>query len=257
MTTEASGRTLLVCTSALVAILGFAACVDADTPARFRREEGARVATEIHCPAAQTKIVELADWMVGVEGCGQKKVYLDISWRGWVEDTAGLKDREPHDSTPWTILGTPSAASFAAQGLRRAGFEMDCGTEGMLSKRIDDGQVEVYGCGQRALYAVDDLPASAHLGDRRRFWRAVWIRPNTPAKAPAPAPVASAPAATGTTPDACRGTCYPPARCLTYAVNAPTPQTASGCFIPCADSACPSGMTCTMMNDGPGKVCTK
>jgi hypothetical protein len=254
--TAAVGRTFLVLTSAFVAMGGFAGCVDADTPARFRREEGARVAAEMSCPAAETKIVQLDDWTVGVAGCGQRKVYIDISWRGWVDDTASVSEREPHESTSWTLLSSAPAASFAARGLPRAGFEMDCGTDGMKTKRIDDAQVEVYGCGKRALYAVDDLPASGRLGDRRRFWRAVWIRPDA-----SPDPVASVarsppPAPPSPVTDACRGTCYPPARCLTYAVNAPTPQTASGCFIPCAKTPCPSGMTCRLMNDGPGHVCT-
>jgi hypothetical protein len=255
--TAAVRRTVFVCTRALLAIGGIAACVDADIPARFRSEEGARAAAEMSCPAAQTRVVQLDDWMVGVEGCGQKKVYLDVSWRGWVDDTASASEREPHESTSWTLLSSAPAASFAARGLPRAGFEMDCGTDGMKTKRIDDAQVEVYGCGKRALYAVDDLPASGRLGDRRRFWRAVWIRHDASAapvaivsRSPPAAPAAAAP-------DACRGTCYPPARCLTYAINAARPQTASGCFIPCADTACPSGMTCTTMNDGPGQVCTK
>ncbi len=254
----------MVCGGALVALGTVAACLGTDTVARFREDEGARLAREMSCPSAQTRIVQLDDWTVGAAGCGQRKVYLDIAWRGWIEDTASAPDREPHDSASWTLLSTAPASSFAARGLPRAGFEMDCGTDGMQTKRIDDAQVEVYGCGKRALYAVDDLPASSHLGDRRRFWRVVWIRPSTGAVSVAtaspPTPPAPTPPATSSpspTTDPCRGTCYPPARCLTYAVNAATPQTSSGCFIPCADSACPAGMSCTMMSDGPGKVCTK
>ncbi len=241
------------CAAALLALGSVPACLAVDTPARFRESEGARIESEMSCPAAQTKVVQLDEWMVGVTGCGQKKVYLDIAWRGWIDDTASAPDREPHESTSWTFLGSSPADSFAARGLPRAGFEMDCGTDAMQTKKIDDAQVEVHGCGKRALYAVDDLPMSGRLGDRRRFWRAVWIRAAANDASVATSPPPKPPA----TPDPCRGTCYPPARCLTYAVNGPTPQTSSGCFIPCAESACPSGMSCTMMNDGPGKVCTK
>jgi hypothetical protein len=249
---HAARSSVLVCAGVLVVFGSAPACLATDVPARFRESEGARIATEMSCPAAQLSVVQLDEHTVGISGCGQKKVYLDIAWRGWIDDALSAPDREPHESTSWTtFLSSSPAKSFAAHGLPRAGFEMDCGTDAMQTKTIDDAQVEVYGCRQRALYAVDDLPASGRLGDRRRFWRAVWIRD---AASVAASPPTSPPPATT---DPCRGTCYPPAQCLTYAVNGPTPQTSSGCFIPCAGSACPAGMTCTTMSDGPGPVCTR
>jgi hypothetical protein len=77
-----------------------------------------------------------------------------------------------------------------------------------------------------------------------------------PTADPAPAPVA--PPAPPPAPEPCDGkVCTPPERCID--VVGMRPESArKECWITCGgDSACPAGMTCTMIHDGPGQVCVK
>jgi len=53
----------------------------------------------------------------------------------------------------------------------------------------------------------------------------------------------------------CDGTCQAPASCIT--VVGQMPPARKECWITCGDHECPSGLTCTMIHDGPGKVCVK
>ncbi len=73
--------------------------------------------------------------------------------------------------------------------------------------------------------------------------------------APAPAPVQEVqPVSCGET------TCTPPEQCLTVTGSLPGAPSKEECWIPCGkhgDPACPQGMTCSMIHNGPGQVCVK
>jgi hypothetical protein len=69
------------------------------------------------------------------------------------------------------------------------------------------------------------------------------------------APSADPPPANGS--DTCGGkVCEPPAECI-HVVGMRPESARQECWITCGDKPCPADMTCTMINDGPGKVCVK
>jgi hypothetical protein len=51
-------------------------------------------------------------------------------------------------------------------------------------------------------------------------------------------------------------TCKPPARCINVVGMRPN-SARKECWITCGNTKCPAGMECTMIYDGPGKVCMK
>jgi hypothetical protein len=48
--------------------------------------------------------------------------------------------------------------------------------------------------------------------------------------------------------------CSPPATCI-HVVGQMPESARQECWITCGDKSCPDGTTCTMIHDGPGKVC--
>jgi len=81
----------------------------------------------------------------------------------------------------------------------------------------------------------------------------------SPDKAPAAPPPAGTPAATpapAASGPTCAGeVCKPPGECMHYS-GMVEGVTSVGCYIPCANGkACPHGMSCIMMHDGPGEIC--
>ena len=143
-----------------------AGCASTSAGLAFRQEALTRSSFVFGCPATEIAVADLAPAMVGVRGCGQRRIYLQVASHEWIDDTVTpggeLRTLEAPTVQPVFL----SAPDFATEGLARAVFEMSCPASALTVVSFGSSyEAGVYGCGLKAIYACYELSFT------ERFWR--------------------------------------------------------------------------------------